>query len=175
MRTEFIFRLSRSRNGSSANSVGYSKKPDISLAKPSRVNKINRTFCNHLFRYKCSTDPFLSKDEPLKTHVTYLSISLVLLVVACWGWFRFLGAQMVGRGDVREASYLASEFTAFCIQNNRLPTAVEASGFSTRLVFVELRNGQYLYKCGHFARDSLTIERDIHGRFQFWVVVSAFK
>ena len=80
-----------------------------------------------------------------------------------------LSEQMVARGDVREASYLASDFTAFCLENDRLPTPDEASGFLTRLAFAEVRGGQYVYRCGINARDSLVIERDAQGRFQFMV------
>ncbi len=139
------------------------------------VGKINRiaTFTASVTKGVGKT--FLCADEPLKTHLAYFATNFVLLVAACWGWFNFLGAQTVARGNVREASYLASGFTAFCIENNRLPTADEASGFSTRLAFVELRDAQYVYKCGIYSRDSLVIERDAKGRFQFRVGGNAFQ
>ena len=105
----------------------------------------------------------------MKTHLAYISLVLVLLFVACWGWFNAVGAQMVGRGDVREASYLASEFTSFCIANDRLPTDDEAAGFSTRLKFVNVRDHRYTYQCGLYGRDHLILERDKNGRFQFIV------
>lgn len=80
-----------------------------------------------------------------------------------------MGARMVGRGDVREASYLASEFTSFCIANDRLPNADEAAGFSTRLSFVDVRDNRYTYKCGLYGSDHLIVERDANQRFQFFV------
>ncbi len=107
--------------------------------------------------------------ETVKTHLAYISLVLILLFVACWGWFNAFDAQMVGRGDVREASYLASEFTAFCITNDRLPNADEAASFSTRLRFVDVRDGSYTYQCGLHGRDHLILERDKNGRFQFIV------
>ena len=105
----------------------------------------------------------------VKTHLAYISLVLVLLFAACWGWFNAMGAQMVGRGDVREAGYLASEFTAFCLTNDRLPTSDEAASFSTRLTFISASDDRYTYKCGLYGRDHLIIERDDNDRFQFWV------
>ena len=105
----------------------------------------------------------------MKTHLVYISLILILLIAAGWGWVNFMGAQMVGRGDVREASYLVSEFTAFCITNDRLPTAGEAASFHTRLTFVEAGDDQYIYKCGLYGRDHFIIERDANDRFQFSV------
>ena len=108
-------------------------------------------------------------DEPVKTHLVYISLVLILLFVACWGWFNAFGAQAVGRGNVREASYLASEFTSFCIENDRLPTADEAAVFSTRLCFVNIRDNRYTFRCGLYARDHLILERHKNGSFEFTV------
>ena len=105
----------------------------------------------------------------MKTHLVYISLVLILLFVACWGWFNAFGAQAVGRGNVREASYLASEFTSFCIENDRLPTADEAAVFSTRLCFVNIRDNRYTFRCGLYARDHLILERHKNGSFQLTV------
>ena len=76
---------------------------------------------------------------------------------------------MVSRGDLREASYLVSGFTEFCITNDRLPTTKEAASFHTRLIFVGAEDDRYTYKCGLYARDHFVVERDDNDRFQFWV------
>ena len=107
----------------------------------------------------------------MKTHLAYIAIILALLFAACWGWSNFLGEQMVSRGDLREASYLVSEFTEFSITNDRLPTPAEASSFRTRLMFVGAGDDRYTYKCGLYGRDHFIIERDGNDRFQFWVHV----
>lgn len=108
-------------------------------------------------------------DQPVKTHLIYSLLVLLLLFAACWNWFNTQAAWMVGRQDVREASYLASEFTSFCLTNDRLPNADEAAGFSSRLAFVEVRDAHYTYRFGRHGRDRLILNRDANQRFQFTV------
>lgn len=105
----------------------------------------------------------------MKTHLSYLAIIFALLATATYGRASFLSMQVVGRGDVREASYLASDFTRFVIQHDRLPTSDEASGFLSRLSLAEVRGKQYVYKCGLKNCDTLVIERDDSGDLQFIV------
>ncbi len=111
----------------------------------------------------------------MKTHLAYLAVIALFIGVAMWGWVNYFGSQMTARGDVREASYLAVDFADFCRVNHRLPSASEEANFSTRLMFVELRDQQYIYKCGLFGRDSLVVESFNNGALQFRVQGTSFR
>jgi hypothetical protein len=100
----------------------------------------------------------------------FCALSIIVLMGAFfWTYFKYTGSLIVARGDIREASYLASDFTAFFIAQNRLPTESEAVAFRTRLKFEKLDGLLYKYRCGYYGRDLLIIERDANGKFQFWV------
>ena len=111
----------------------------------------------------------------MKRHIPYLVIIGLLAVTTVWGWYNYIGMEMVGRSDVRQACYLTSEIIAFHQKNNRLANESEVADFMTRLHFVETREGKYIYRCGRYARDELAIWQDNSGRFQFTVTGNVFK
>ncbi len=117
----------------------------------------------------------LAEGSKMKRHLLCFLVIAILVVVSCWGWFNYLGALMVGRGDVREACYLASAFTDFCRDNHRTPNREEAADLGVRLTFIGMRDGGYVYQCGLYGRDELFIERDGNGRFQFLVSGNSFR
>ena len=104
-----------------------------------------------------------------KTDTAYIITIVILAVIACWGWYSYLCMEMISRGDLKEGCDLASEFTAFCINNERLPDESEASMFATRLHFLRIEDGRYLYECGLYGNDELSIFPVPMGRFQFIV------
>jgi len=94
-----------------------------------------------------------------------------LTATAALGWWNFIGTQMVSRGDIREAFYLAVAFDDYFEQKGTVPSATDVEAFPSRLRFLRIDHGRYLYACGLYGRDLLVIHHRGQGDFDFFVEV----
>ena len=99
-----------------------------------------------------------------------LVVAFVALTVAAGlGWWNFLNAQIVSRGDTREACYLAVAFDDYFELQGSAPSLKDVESFPTRLRFLRIEDGRYLFACGLYGRDLLIIEHTGNGKFDFLV------
>lgn len=109
---------------------------------------------------------------PLQRNLAAVAILVTIIsltVEAGLGWWNFLGLQMVSRGDIREACYLAGAFDDYFEQQGALPSATDVESFPSRLRFVRIQDGRYLFACGLYGRDLLAIQHRGQGNFDFFV------
>ena len=90
-------------------------------------------------------------------------------VTATLGWWNFFCAQMVSRGDIREACYLVVAFDKYFEQQGNLPSLEDIEAFPSRLKFLRIEDERYLYSCGLYGRDLLIIQHAGNGKFDFSV------
>jgi len=104
------------------------------------------------------------------TAFSLVAAFILLVAVAVLGWWNFVAAQMVERGEIREACYLAIAFDQHFEQHGTGPTSNDVKSFPSRLRFLRIEDDRYLFACGLYGRDQLVVEHTGSGRFEFSVI-----
>jgi hypothetical protein len=101
--------------------------------------------------------------------ITVVVAFVTLATATSLGWLNFFGVQMVSRGDIQEACYLAIAFDDYFEQQGNVPSITDIQSFPSRLKFLRIEDGRYLYSCGLYGRDLLIIHHKGNGKFNFSV------
>lgn len=139
------------------------------------VGDVQISLCTTTHCANLESSRFFERIVNMKRRSLFVLLVVSLVAVAGTGWFNYFGSVAASRGNIREASFLAAEFTGFVRESGRLPTREEAQKFATRLPLIEVRDGVYVYRCRHRGQDALLIQRAGDGRFQFSVKGDAYE
>ena len=101
--------------------------------------------------------------------ITVVVTFVALATATSLGWRNFFGVQMVSRGDIKEACYLAIAFDDYFEQQGNVPSIKDIEAFPSRLKFLRIEDGRYIYSCGLYGRDLLIIHHMGNGKFNFSV------